>query len=67
MSKVSIDEVFEEFGLTAKWEAKGWEKGWKDGWEKSRQALETKNHALAEKDRENTELRRKLREAGIES
>jgi hypothetical protein len=71
MSKVSIDEVFEEFGLTAKWEAKGWKKGWedglKDGWEKSRQALEAKNQALETKDRENAELRRKLREAGIES
>jgi hypothetical protein len=63
MSEASLDEVFEELGLTAKWEAKGF----KEGLEKNRQALEEKDRALAAKDRENEALRRKLREAGIDT
>jgi predicted transposase YdaD len=27
MSDITFEEVFEEYGLTAKWETKGWEKG----------------------------------------
>jgi hypothetical protein len=72
MSEVSLDEVFEEFGLTAKWEAKGWEKGLKEGLKKglekglkkNQKALEAKDRALKAvkqaKDREIAELRRKL-------
>jgi flagellar biosynthesis/type III secretory pathway protein FliH len=79
MSEVSLDEVFEEFGLTAKWEAKGWEKGLKEGLEKglekglkkNRKALEAvkreRDRALEAKDRAIEGLRRKLQEAGIDS
>jgi hypothetical protein len=67
MSEVSLEAVFEEFGLTAKWEAKGWEKGLQEGLEKNRQALAEKDRALEKTNREIEELRRKLREAGIDT
>jgi hypothetical protein len=61
MSKASLDAVFEELGLTAKWEAKGREKGLQEGREESRQALEGKDRALEAVRRENEALRLKLR------
>jgi predicted transposase YdaD len=37
MSDITFEEVFEEYGLTAKWETKGWKKGLEEGWEKGRE------------------------------
>jgi flagellar biosynthesis/type III secretory pathway protein FliH len=53
MSEASLDAVFEEYGLTAKWEAKGLEKGLAKGLEKG-----------LEKGRE--EAVKKLQEYGME-
>jgi hypothetical protein len=76
MSEASLEAVFEEFGLTAKWEAKGWEKGWEEGLQEGlekglkkglKEGMEKSRQALAEKDRAIKGLRRKLRDAGMDA
>jgi ribonuclease HI len=59
---LAFDQWVEEMGWAAKWEKSGWQKA-----EAQYQpVLAAKDRAIGEKDRENQELRRRLREAGID-